>query len=78
VSPCSSIFFKTKVFSYFRPFAFQSEDSHDASVTNITGEDSDDDGDDDPTPPPTGKIKRSEMPSWDDIVFGAKSDEDPA
>jgi hypothetical protein len=55
-----------------------SEDSHDASVTNITGEDSDDDGDDDPTPPPTGKIKRSEMPSWDDIVFGAKSDEDPA
>ena len=55
-----------------------SEDFHDASVTNITGEDSDDDGDDDPTPPPTGKIKRSEMPSWDDIVFGAKSDEDPA
>ncbi len=51
-----------------------------APVTPITeaqgSNDDDDDGDDDPEPTPPKK-KRAEMPSWDDIVFGAKGD-DPA
>lgn len=49
------------------------DDSHDASVTPISSPDDDDDPE--PTPP---KKKRPEMPSWDDIVFGARSDDDPA
>ena len=52
------------------------DDSPDASVTPIGGAtNSDDDDDPDPTPP---KKKRPEMPSWDDIVFGARGDDDPA
>lgn len=51
------------------------DDSTDASVTPIGGHDVDDDDDPEPTPP---KKKRPEMPSWDDIVFGARSDDDPA
>ena len=50
------------------------DDSTDASVTPIGGYSGDDD-DPEPTPP---KKKRPEMPSWDDIVFGARGDEDPA
>lgn len=49
-----------------------------APVTPIAGAlgPDDGDGDDDPEPTPPKK-KRTEMPSWDDIVFGAKGD-DPA
>jgi hypothetical protein len=50
------------------------DDEHDASITHIGGSAPDDD-DPEPTPP---KKKRPEMPSWDDIVFGARSDDDPA
>ena len=52
-------------------------DGVDAAVTRI-GDHSGTDGDDDPEPPPTGKTKRPGMPSWDDIVFGARGDDDPA
>jgi len=51
------------------------DDSTDAPVTPIGGSPSPDDDDPEPTPP---KKKRPEMPSWDDIVFGARSDDDPA
>ena len=52
------------------------DDSGDAAITPITGPiPPDDDDDPNPTPP---KKKRPEMPSWDDIVFGARSDDDPA
>lgn len=51
------------------------DDAHDAPVTPIGGHGEPDDDDPDPTPP---KKKRPEMPSWDDIVFGARSDDDPA
>ena len=51
------------------------DDTPDASVTNITGEV---DPEDDPTPPRPTKNKRPGMPSWDDIVFGAKGDDDTA
>jgi hypothetical protein len=52
------------------------DDSTDASVTPIGATNHfDDDDDPEPTPP---KKKRPEMPSWDDIVFGARGDEDPA
>jgi hypothetical protein len=51
------------------------DDSPDASITPIGGHGEPDDEDPDPTPP---KKKRPEMPSWDDIVFGARSDDDPA
>lgn len=54
-----------------------SEKGSDASVTQI-GDRHSPDGDDDPEPPPTGKTKRPGMPSWDDIVFGARGDDDPA
>lgn len=38
-----------------------------------------DDGDEDTSEPkPSPKRNRPEMPSWDDIVFGTKSDDDPA
>ena len=50
-------------------------DATDASVTNITGEVN---PEDDPTPPRPTKNKRPGMPSWDDIVFGAKGDDDTA
>ena len=51
------------------------DDSTDAPVTPIGGSPSPDDDDPETTPP---KKKRPEMPSWDDIVFGARSDDDPA
>lgn len=35
-------------------------------------------GDDTPSPKPASRKDRPEMPSWDDIVFGARPDEDPA
>lgn len=57
------------------------EDDHDAEVTPITGpirEDSDDPDDDDPKPPSGSRKDRAPMPSWDDIVFGARSEDDPA
>jgi hypothetical protein len=53
------------------------DEEHTAEVTPI-GHANDDDPDDDPEPPPTTKKSRPAMPSWDDIVFGARSDEDPA
>lgn len=54
-------------------------DDHTADITAIGGaDDSGDDDDDEPSPPPPGKKNRSEMPSWDDIVFGARGDDDPA
>jgi len=58
------------------------EDDHEASVTPISGaildDDVDDDGDDDPTPPAGSRKDRPQMPSWDDIVFGTRGDDDPA
>lgn len=57
------------------------EDDHDAEVTPITGpirDDNDGPDDDDPTPPTGSRKDRAPMPSWDDIVFGARSDDDPA
>ena len=56
------------------------EDDHEASVTPITGPivDDDDDPEDDPTKPPGQRKDRPAMPSWDDIVFGARGDDDPA
>ena len=55
----------------------ESSEDHTAEVTTI-GSHPDHDDDDDPSPPPSGKKNRPEMPSWDDIVFGARSDDDPA
>jgi hypothetical protein len=52
-----------------------SDDEHTAEVTSIGAVPDDDD---EPTPPPSGRKNRPEMPSWDDIVFGARSDDDPA
>ena len=52
-----------------------------ASIHSLPGADStaDDDGDDVPDEKPSGSKKnRPEMPSWDDIVFGTRSDDDPA
>jgi hypothetical protein len=54
----------------------ESDDDHTADITTIGG--ANDSDDDDPTPPPAGKKNRPEMPSWDDIVFGARGDDDPA
>jgi len=58
------------------------EDEHEASVTPITGpivdDEGDDDPEDDPTKPRAPRKDRPAMPSWDDIVFGARSDDDPA
>ena len=54
------------------------DDEHDAPVTPIGGAHDDEDNDDDPEPPSGTKKKRPPMPSWDDIVFGARSDDDPA
>ena len=51
------------------------DDSYDAPVTPIGSSPEPDDDDPEPSPP---KKKRPEMPSWDDIVFGARSDDDPA
>ena len=53
-----------------------SEGDHAAAVTPIGHRGPDDD--DDPEPPAGGKKKRSEMPSWEDIVFGARGENDPA
>jgi hypothetical protein len=57
-----------------------SEGDHDAAVTPIghRDPDPDDDDDDDPEPPAGGKKKRNDMPSWEDIVFGARGENDPA
>lgn len=58
------------------------DEDHDAEVTPITGpiRDEADDPEPDDDPPPTGSIRkdRPTMPSWDDIVFGTRSDDDPA
>ena len=54
------------------------DEGQDASVTLIGHRDTTDDDDDDPEPPSGAKKKRPEMPSWDDIVFGARGDDDPA
>ena len=57
------------------------DDSHQgASIHALPGSDTDDDPDTDPDDDkPTGSKKnRPEMPSWDDIVFGTRSDDDPA
>lgn len=58
------------------------DDDHDAAVTPITGPIHDsaaEDDDPDDTPPPgTSRKDRPEMPTWDDIVFGTRSDDDPA
>jgi hypothetical protein len=51
------------------------DDGPDARVTPISTPEDGDDDDPEPTPP---KKKRPEMPSWDDIVFGARGDDDPA
>jgi hypothetical protein len=62
------------------------EDNHEASVTPISGSvpygsapetDEDDDPDDDPKPPTGQRKDRPGMPTWDDIVFGARGDDDP-
>lgn len=53
------------------------DEGHTAEITPI-GHASDDGPDDDPEPTPTTKKTRPAMPSWDDIVFGARSDDDPA
>jgi hypothetical protein len=61
-----------------------SDDSPGASVHHLSfGADSDDPVDEEvteqPVPPkPSSRKDRPEMPSWDDIVFGTKSDDDPA
>jgi hypothetical protein len=55
----------------------EEEKGHNAFITPIGQKRSPED-DDEPTPPPVSKKKRPEMPSWDDIVFGARSDDDPA
>jgi hypothetical protein len=53
------------------------DEEHTAEITSI-GRNTEEDPDDDPEPPPTTKKTRPAMPSWDDIVFGARSDDDPA
>ena len=59
------------------------EDSPGASVHHLSFssevEPLDDEVPDQPVPPkPSNRKDRPEMPSWDDIVFGTKSDDDPA
>jgi hypothetical protein len=57
------------------------DDDHEASVTPIGGSEGSDDDDPDPDDDPTPKTPRKDrptMPSWDDIVFGARGDDDPA
>jgi hypothetical protein len=53
------------------------DDEHTAQVTPITHA-ADLTSDEDPEPPPSTKKSRPVMPSWDDIVFGARSDDDLA
>ena len=56
-------------------------ESEGASIHSLPGADAaeDDDSDDEPgEKPPGSKKNRPEMPSWDDIVFGTRSDDDPA
>ena len=61
-----------------------SDDSPGASVHHLsfTADDDeplDEEVPDQPVPPkPSSRKDRPEMPSWDDIVFGTKSDDDPA
>jgi len=54
----------------------EDDTEHDASVTRIGTPDTGDD-DDDPEPPTPPRKNRPAMPSWDDIVFGARSEDDP-
>jgi hypothetical protein len=58
------------------------EDHEGASIHSLPGSDTrSSDLDDDPVPEPkpaSPKKNRPEMPSWDDIVFGTRSDDDPA
>jgi hypothetical protein len=52
-----------------------------ASIHSLPGADAmaEDEEDDEPEVKPSGSKKnRPEMPSWDDIVFGTRSDDDPA
>lgn len=52
-----------------------------ASIHTLPGSGSSPDEENPQTPPgekPAPKKNRPEMPSWDDIVFGTKSDDDPA
>jgi len=52
-----------------------------ASIHSLPGSDmpAEEEADDDPEEKPSGSKKnRPEMPSWDDIVFGTRSDDDPA
>ena len=53
---------------------------HHLSFPSVTNDEVvDDDVPDAPVPPkPSPRKDRPEMPSWDDIVFGTKSDDDPA
>ncbi len=56
-------------------------ESEGASIHSLpgAGTPADDEPDDDPDKKPSGSKKnRPEMPSWDDIVFGTRSDDDPA
>lgn len=56
-------------------------ESEGASIHSLPGVDAgdSDDRDDEPEEKPSGSKKnRPEMPSWDDIVFGTRSDDDPA
>jgi hypothetical protein len=61
-----------------------SDDSPGASVHHLSFSSEDDEPldeevPDQPVPPkPSSRKDRPEMPSWDDIVFGTKSDDDPA
>ncbi|MFZ9087261.1 MAG: septation protein SepH [Pontimonas sp.] len=61
-----------------------SDDSPGASVHHLSftpddDEPLDEEVPDQPVPPkPSSRKDRPEMPSWDDIVFGTKSDDDPA
>lgn len=58
------------------------ENNDGASIHSLPGSDTDtDDHDEAPVPEPkpaSSKKNRPEMPSWDDIVFGTRSDDDPA
>jgi hypothetical protein len=55
-------------------------DAEGASIHSLPGSDSvaEDDTDDVEEKPSGPKKNRPEMPSWDDIVFGTRSDDDPA
>jgi hypothetical protein len=59
----------------------QDGESKGASIHSLPGSDAvaEDDDDNEPDEKPSGSKKnRPEMPSWDDIVFGTRSDDDPS